>query len=45
MMTFFGSHERSSEEWEALVHRADPKLTMKTYALNPGHILDIQWAD
>ena len=44
-MTFFGSHERSLDEWKGLARRADPRLSMKTFALYPGYILDIQWAE
>jgi hypothetical protein len=45
MMTFFGSRERNLEEWRDLVRRVDPRLTMKAISLNPGDLIDIQWAE
>jgi hypothetical protein len=45
MMTFFGSRERTLEDWQSIVHRADPRLSMKVFWLEQKKLIDISRAD
>lgn len=46
MLTYFGSRERTFEDWQALLRDADPRFVLRT-TTKPGdpppNILDVLW--
>lgn len=45
MTTFFGSRERTFEDWKDLVKKTDGKLSIRDYQIGADHLLDISWSE
>lgn len=43
MLNYFGSRERTVEDWEDTLHEADPRFELKKPPTDIFHILDVCW--
>lgn len=35
MLVYFGSHERTIEQWRSILAEADPRFTLESFAQDP----------